>query len=426
MSLAPSRKTLPAHGRPWTELERELEALRRDDADWRRGRTPLHVYHAGDETLEVARRAYAMYIAENALAPAAFPSLARMQQDLVDIALSLLGGGSTSVGTMTSGGTESIVLATRSAWLAFRARGGHLRAGAQPHLLLPSSAHPAYDKAAELMGLDIIRIALDADWRADVETFAAHLRDDTVMAVASAPSLPFGAVDPVEAMAELAAARGVWLHVDACIGGFLAPHVAALRGGVPAFDLSVPGVRSLSADLHKFGYTPKGASLVLYRNEADRRHAFAYSAWPKGLYRTETLGGTRPGGAIAAAWAVVHHLGIDGYRTLAERAMRARDRCLAGIAAIPGLRVLGAPPLSVIAFAADPACADAPDIHAVGDALAERGWYVSRLSEPAALHMTVTANHDRAVDDWVADLTDAVALARRRVRDGAPRLVETY
>lgn len=437
-SQASPRKSLPVAGRSWPELEAELQSLRGDDADWRRGRTPLHVYHADEQTLDVARRAYAMFIAENALAPAAFPSLARMQRDLIDIALSLLGGGPASGGTLTSGGTESIVLATRSAWRTFRMQERHLRPGAQPHLLLPSSAHPAWDKAAELMGLETIRIALDADWRADVAAFAAHLREDTVLAVASAPSLPFGAVDPVETMAECAAARGVWLHVDACIGGFLAPHVAALRPGVPAFDLSIPGVRSLSADLHKFGYTPKGASVVLYRDDADRRHGFAHGAWPKGMYRTDTLGGTRPGGAIAAAWAVMHHLGVEGYRALAERAMSARDRLLDGIAATPGLRVLGTPPLSVIAFGAAPGTDDSPagmpggapgdslDIHAVGDALAARGWYVSRLSEPAALHMTVTANHLQAVEPWLRDLAAGVAEARERTRPAHERLIETY
>lgn len=426
MSQPTPRKTLPLAGRGWSELEPALQALRSDDVDWRAGRTPLHVYHAGEETLDVARRAYAMFITENALAPAAFPSLARMQRDLVDIALSLLGGGPEAGGTLTSGGTESILLATRSALQSFRARGRHLHPGAQPHLLLPSSAHPAWDKAAELMGLDTIRIALDADWRADIATFAAHLRDDTVLAVASAPSLPFGMIDPVEAMADCAAARGVWLHVDACIGGFLAPHVAALRGGVPAFDLSIPGVRSLSADLHKFGYTPKGASVVLYRDDADRLHGFAHDAWPKGMYRTETLGGTRPGGAIAAAWAVMHHLGEEGYRRLAERAMSARDRLLAGIEATPGLRVLGAPPLSVIAFTADATVAGAPDIHAVGDALTGRGWYVSRLSAPAALHMTVTANHGQMVEPWLADLAASMAEAGQRSSEAPSRLIETY
>ncbi|MGO1068757.1 pyridoxal phosphate-dependent decarboxylase family protein [Lysobacter sp. CA199] len=303
----PGRKTLPARGRPWSELQEALTDLRSDDADWRHGRGSLHVYYAGEDVLDVARRAYSMFISENALAPTMFPSLRKMQDDLVQISLSLLGGGRDACGTVTSGGSESVMLAVRSAYRAFRAKRPQVR---RPHLLLPASAHPAYDQAAEVMGLDVIRVAIGGDYRANVQALAQCVEHETMMIVASAPSLPFGMIDPIEELARIAREHEVWLHVDACIGGFLAPHVARFMTGVPRFDLGIAGVRSLSADLHKFGYAANGASVVLYADAEDQAHQFfEYSDWPKGLYRTETLSGTLPGGAVAAAWAVMHYLG---------------------------------------------------------------------------------------------------------------------
>lgn len=413
------RKTLPARGQPWSELHEAMSDMRSGDADWRHGRTPLHVYYAGEDVLDIARRAYAMFISENALAPAAFPSLRKMQDDILDISLSLLGGGERAAGTMTSGGTESIILAVRSAHRAFRARHPEVR---RPHLLLPASAHPAYDKAADLMGLEVVRVAIGGDYRASVDVLAQCIAPETMMMVASAPSLPFGTIDPVEQIAALALKHDVWLHVDACIGGFLAPHVARFLPGVPRFDLSIAGVRSLSADLHKFGYAPKGASVVLYADGDDQEHQhFEYFDWPKGIYRTETLTGTRPGGAVAAAWAVLHYLGESGYRALAQRVMHIRDRYIEGIERIPGLHLLGSPDLSVIAFGSDEY-----DIHDIGDAMEARGWYISRLSNPAALHMTVTPGHDQGVDAYLSDLERTVRKRERGAARPQSRTVVTY
>ncbi|MGH8079104.1 MAG: pyridoxal phosphate-dependent decarboxylase family protein, partial [Lysobacter sp.] len=374
------RKTLPARGQPWSELQEALSDLRSGDADWRQGRGSLHVYYAGEDVLDVARRAYTMFISENARAPTMFPSLRKMQEDLVQISLSLLGGGRDACGTVTSAGSESVMLAVRSAYRSFRARRPQVR---RPHLLMPASAHPAYDQAAELMGLDVIRVAIGGDYRASVEAIAQCIEHETMMIVASAPSAPFGTIDPIEELARVAREREVWLHVDACIGGFLAPHVARFMTGVPRFDLGIPGVRSLTADLHKFGYAANGASVVLYADAEDQAHQFfEYNDWPKGQYRTETLSGTLPGGAVAAAWAVMHYLGETGYRALAQRVMHLRDRYIEGIERIPGLHVLGAPHLSVIAFGSDEF-----DIHGVGDSMQTRGWHISRLLNPAALHM---------------------------------------
>ncbi|MFK3758146.1 pyridoxal phosphate-dependent decarboxylase family protein [Lysobacter enzymogenes] len=401
---SPGRKTLPARGQPWSELHDALSALRSADTDWRHGRDSLDVYYAGEDVLDVARRAYAMFISENARAPQ-FPSLQRMQDDLLQISLSLLGGGREAAGTVTIGNAESALLAVRSAYRAFRARRPQVR---RPHLLVPASVHPVYEQAADMMGLELIRVAIGGDYRASVQTIGQCIEAETMMIVASAPSLPFGTIDPIEALGRIARDRDVWLHVDACIGGFLAPHVARIVPAVPRFDLSLPGVRSLAADLHKFGYAANGVSVLLYADADDQAHQlFEYDQWPKGLWRSQTLSGTLAGGAVASAWAVMHYLGETGYRTLAQRVMHLRDRYLEGIERISGLHVLGQPDLSVIAFGSDEF-----DIHAIGDAMQARSWHISRLTAPAALHMTVTPVHDQAVEAYLDDLARCVLAAR--------------
>ncbi len=412
-------RAIPAVGTPWTTLRERMLSMRVDDADWRRGRTPLHVYFAGDEVLKVAREAYGMFMSENALAPAAFPSLKQMEQEVIRMSLELLGGSETSAGNITSGGTESIILAVRGA-ARHAARAGRRRERA--HLLVPESAHPAYEKAAELMGLQVKRYPVDASYRASAAALAKHINADTIMTVASVPSLPFGTIDPVEEIAQVAREHDVWLHVDACIGGFLAPFVRMLGRDVPHFDLRVPGVRSLSADLHKYGYAAKGASTILYANEEDRDlQCFEFDAWPKGQYRTETLAGTRSGGAVAAAWAVMHHLGVEGYTDLARRVIRTRERLHDGITAIPGLRLLGEQPLGLLAFTSDDG-----DIFAIGDQMEDRGWYISRIASPPGLQMTVTPAHEPIADEYLSDLRASVLWVRERCAAARDRLVVTY
>lgn len=410
---------MPANGTDWAVLREQMLSMRTEDADWRAGRTPLHVYFAGDEVLKVAREAYGMFMSENALAPAAFPSLKRMEDDVIRMALSLLGGGPGAAGNLTSGGTESIILAVRAAAKWFEDIG---RRTARSHLLLPESAHPAYDKAAELMGLPVRRYPIDASYRASAKLLACYVDADTMMTVASVPTLPFGTVDPVEQIAEVTRKHDIWLHVDACIGGFLAPFVRMLGHDLPAFDLRVPGVRSLSADLHKYGYAAKGASTVLYADARDRdRQHFEFDAWPKGRYRTETLAGTRSGGAVAAAWAVMHHLGVEGYLGLSRRVIGTREALHRGVDAIPGLRLLGHQPLGLLSFTAEDI-----DIFAIGDQMEEKGWYISRVAEPAALQMTVTPAHEPIVDHYLGDLRASVAFVRESRVAARARPIVTY
>jgi sphinganine-1-phosphate aldolase len=413
-------KSFPKSGQSWAALKGRMAAMRRDDVQWQRGRASLHVYFAGEDVNEVISEAYTMFISENALSPLAFPSLERMEREIIDAAVALFHGPASATGALTSGGTESIILAVKAArdW----ARANRLPAGQRGEILLPATAHPAFDKAAQLLDLESVRVEIGPDFRASVPALEAAISDRTILIVASAPSLPFGLIDPVEQIAELALRRGIWCHVDACIGGYIAPFASKLGYSLPRFDFAIPGVRSISADLHKFGYSAKGASTLIVRNAADaKHHSFDFSDWPKGRYFTPTLLGTRSGGAIAASWAVIHYLGEDGYLKLTERVMELRQRYVEGVTAIPGLKMLVQPHLSIITYTSDEV-----DITAVGDQLAERGWYVSRIARPPALHQTINLAQEPIVDEYLADLAACVERVRMQSLVGRNTEVLTY
>jgi len=398
-------KGLPERGRPWAELAGVMADLKRDDLDWRGGRHAAFVWHAGDEVERVAREAYALFMTENGLGLRVFPSLRRMEGEVVAMVAGLVGGDAAVRGHMTSGGTESIFLAAHAAreW----ARRHRLDVAA-PEIVAAFSAHPAIDKAAHYLGMRVVRVPTGADFRADTAAMAAAVTPRTVMCYASAPTYSLGVVDPVAALGALAQSRGLWLHVDACVGGILGPFVRELGYPVPAFGLDLPGVASLSADLHKSGYAAKGASVILYR-DAEREAAgrYEFSDWPTGLYAVPTFAGTRPGGAIAAAWAVMHFLGAEGYRRIAAVVMEARERLVAGLARIEGLHLWGRPDLWAVAYGSEDV-----DIHAVADAMTTRRWSVGRVRTPPGIHLMLTPVHAPIVEAYLADLEAAVAAVR--------------
>jgi sphinganine-1-phosphate aldolase len=396
----------PKSGTSWEELQGRLIDMRKQDVDWRRGRAALLVYYAGEDVLSVARDAYSMFISENALAPAAFPSLAAMERDLVEGALELFHAPPEGAGSLTSGGTESILLAVKTArdWSARRRR----KFDGPGEIVMPRTAHPAFDKAAQLLGARTVRVPTGADYRADPEALAAALTDRTIMVVVSAPAFPYGIIDPVDEVAKIARDHDAWLHVDACIGGYLAPFAKELGFAMPDFDFAVSGVRSLSADLHKYGYAAKGASVVLYSHREFHKHqSTEFCDWPKGKYFTPTLAGTRAGGAIAAAWAVMHYLGKTGYLDRTLRVMQTWRRYLTGIAAIPELFVVGSPHLAILSYGSK-----VIDIFSAADRLAVNGWYMSRLTEPRAIHQMVNIAHESSVEEYLSDLAAAVRQTR--------------
>jgi sphinganine-1-phosphate aldolase len=393
------RIAFPKTGTAWPELERQLEAAREHDVAWRSGRSPAFIHFAGDDVLDVAKRAYQMYFSENGLGLRAFASLAKFESEVVAMGLALLHGGADARGAMTTGGTESIFLAVKAARDTARKAG---RGTGKPNIVLAFSAHPAFDKAAHFLGLDTVRTPLAADFKADPAAIAAAITADTVMVVASAPAYPHGVMDPIGAVAAVAAGRGVWMHVDACVGGYLAPFARMLGAPIEAFDFALPGVTSISADLHKYGYAAKGASTLFFADAASFAGMnYAFDNWPRGQYATNTLVGTRAGGAIAAAWAVMNYLGEEGYLRVTRRVLDARAAYERGVEAL-GFRTLGRPELSILAFGSE-----RDDIAAVGRAMTRRGWLTGHVRNPPGLHLMLNLTHEPVVGEYLADLAAA-------------------
>ena len=399
---------LPDHGMSTADVVAALGAKRSRDARWQEGRTFGLVFDGGPEVHEVAEAVAVMFLHENALNTAAFPSLGEIQAEVVGICADLFHGPPTAAGFMTSGGTESILMAVKAA----RERGRAERGISDPHMVLPASAHAAFHKGAHYFGLRTTTVPVGPDWRADIGAMTDAVTDDTVLVVGSAPQYPQGVIDPIPELAALAQAVGANCHVDACMGGFVLPFMERLGHAVPPWDFRVPGVTSISADLHKLGYVPKGASVILHRTKELRRYqTFVFDAWLGGLYASPAMQGTRPALPMACAWAVLHRLGMDGYLRLTRITLDAAERIRAGVADVDGIAVLGQPDAHMHAItAAD----DTTDAFAVGDAVAERGWYHDKQSPPPSLHATVSAGNAPVVDEYLADLRACVEAARHR------------
>ena len=379
---------------------RTLQAL---DLPAHGGRTLAYVYDSGLADADaVGLEALAMFASSNGLDPTAFPSLLRMENDLVALTGGLLDAPEGYVGSVTSGGTESILLAV----LAARQGVGT----SDPSMVIPVSAHAAFHKAAEFLGVRAVLVDVDpVTLRADPAAMDAAIDDTTVLVVASAPSYAHGVVDPVTEIAALAAERGIRCHVDACIGGWVLPHL----DGTPPWTFAVEGVTSISVDLHKYAYTPKGVSVLLHRTPALRRgHFFASANWPGYTMLNSTMQSTRSGGPLAAAWAVTQRIGVEGYARLAHEARDATLAVADAVDGIPGLRVLTAPDSTLVALVADESC----DVFTVADEMLERGWFVqpqmSFVDVPPTLHLTLSAATAPSVPELVVALRESVDAAR--------------
>ena len=386
----------------------EMRLARDKDVKWEDGRAFGLVYHVNKEIDDLLKDAFLMFFSENGLNPTAFPSLRKFETEVVSITANLLHGDENTVGNMTSGGTDSILNAMKAArdWAR-----DHLPHITEPEILLPRSAHPAFEKAGHYFGLKTVFIPVRDDLRADVEAMRAAVTKNTIVMVGSAPAYPHGVVDPIRELAEIALEKGILFHTDSCVGGFMLPFVKKLGYPVPDFDFSVPGVTSMSADLHKFAYSAKGASVVLYESAELRRYQmFVSTEWSGGIYPSPSIAGTRPAGPIASAWAVLNYLGEEGYLQITDTLMKAVKKMHKAIDEMEGIKVLSDPEMSVFAIASDD---PAIPIYEVADELHERGWHLDRQHFPKCLHVTTTYVHAGVADDFIADLAESVAEVRR-------------
>jgi glutamate/tyrosine decarboxylase-like PLP-dependent enzyme len=399
MTTGNATRGIPDDGTPVDELLDTIRAERSGDLDWSGGKAFSLVYNTDDpELARLQHEVASIFLHENALNPFRYQTLLRMERELIDMATGLFGA---SRAALSSGGTESIFLAVQTARDHARARGV-----VAPRLVCAATAHPAFAKACKYLDVEMVKLPVRADGRADPDAFAAAIDDRTAVLVASAPCYPFGVIDPVTDIAGLATERDVLCHVDACLGGYLLPWWEQLGQPVPPWDFRVEGVTSMSADVHKYGYCFKGVSTVMYRDdELYQRQIFMYDDWPGGLYASASSAGTRPGAPIAAAWATMTHLGAEGYLRLARRVLDATTTFRKGIEAIDGLRVTSDPDMSVFEFGAEPD--SGIDIDAVCDVMDDRGWNLDR--QQGGLHIMASPGHDKVAAEFVEQLGQAVA-----------------
>jgi len=401
-------------GVPAAEILEELDGRRSRDPDVHGARLFGLVYPSGRPDLEellveVNRR----FLFHNALNPFKFKELATLETEVVASVASLVNrrGTGAPAGVMTSGGTESILMAMLVA--RERARGRGIE---RPVILAAASAHPAYAKAAHYFGMELAQIPLGPDWAADASAAADLAGERTAVVVASAFSYPYGVMDPVADLAEIAASVGAGCHVDACIGGFVLPFLERLGHSVPPWDFRLPGVTSMSVDVHKYGFVPKGASVVLHRDDDWFGHqAFLYDGWGAGLYGSGAMAGARAGAPVACAWAAIGYLGVDGYCGIIDGLMGTVAQVRQAVAMLDGVGLVGDPIGPVLALQSAEI-----DLYAVGDVMEGRGWHLNRNTDPRGLHLMLSPAHGGVVGDLLTDLADAVA-HHGVARDGQAR-----
>jgi len=406
--LVMNRSAFPQRGSAAADVLSALRDAKAGDVDWRAGKTNLYVQFGGDDVLEISRRAADLYFSENAHGLAAFPSVQRLQSDVLGFLLNLLSGGPNADGCLTGSGSESIFLALKTARDWARARNPAL---STPKIIVPRSAHPAFDKAGAILGIEVVRTPLRHDFRADTEAIRSSICSRTIALGGSAPQFGHGVVDNIDEMASLAVAHNLWLHVDACIGAMVAPFVRLSGRSVPHFDFRIDGVRSISADLHKYGFAAKGISAVLFRHQCWRPHyTFEFDDWPIGAYTSSGLAGTRSAATIASAWAVIHYLGVEGFVRVAHQLMTGTDRLTNGLKSIAGVELVSQPDLPIVAWRCE-------DLSTQGLAaqLRKRGWFVRTMARPEAIHLGMISMHQLPVID---DYLDHVRACIERVRSG--------
>jgi glutamate/tyrosine decarboxylase-like PLP-dependent enzyme len=388
------------------KLMEEMAALEQDR--WRDGFVSGAVYHGDQEHIDFLNKVYAVYSQTNPLHSDLWPSVTKFEAEIISMTAKMLGGdksGDKLAGSVSSGGTESILLAMKT----YRDRAREEKGITKPEMIYPVTAHAAFDKAALYFGIKPVRIPLDENLRVDIQALRKAINSNTIVVIGSAPNFPHGLMDPIEEMSEIARQAGVGFHTDACLGGFVLPWAEILGYDVPAFDFRLPGVTSMSADTHKYGYAAKGTSVVLYRNEAIRQYQyFTTTEWPGGLYFSPTFAGSRPGALSATCWASLLSMGEKGYLDNTAKILKAAEDIKNGIRSIPEIELIGNP-LFVIAFKSEKV-----DIYRVMDYMAQKHWSLNGLHKPSCVHIAVTLRHavPGVTERFINDLRDGVEFVK--------------
>lgn len=420
-----SSKTFPKGGQSKEQILSQLEAFKAKDVPWKTGKVMAYIYATDPEVKQIAEAAYAAYFTENGLDPSSFPSLLHLEREVVAMVAGLLGGDAETVGNCTSGGTESVMLAIKSARDYARDKQPDIQA---PEVVIPATAHPCFYKAGHYLGVKMVSVPVSPeDFTVAVADMEAAITENTIMLVGSAPSYAHGVMDPIEEITTLAQERDLLCHVDACVGGMYLPFLRQIGEEVPPFNFELPGVTSMSCDLHKFGYVPKGCSTILYRNKELREYQFfASSLWPGYSIVNPTVLSSKTGGPMAGAWAMFQHFGEAGYQQAVRDCQAATQQLAAGIAAIPSLKVLGRPVMSLLAFASD---TEKLSVFDIAERMKQRGFYLqiqlAAAQSPQSIHVTITHFNTAHIPELLQELRTVVdeLLA---TPPGMPELLEMF
>lgn len=394
---------MPERSSSMKNVREELYKYTESDIEVKDGRLFTYLYDPDMKDLKEANDIFVEFLNRNGMDYHAFPSTLRIENDIVAMVGSLLNGDSKIAGNFTTGGTESILLAVKSSRDMFLSKDGD---GRKPEIIIPVTAHPAFRKAAEYLGMKIVRIKVDRNtYRSIPGEVEKAITENTAMIVTSAPNFPFGVIDPIEEIGLIAQRHKIWLHVDACVGGMILPFLSMAGVKVRKWDFLVPGVTSISVDLHKYGFTPKGSSVILYRNSHYRRYQLYVNAnWPGYPMSNVGMQSTKSAAPMAASWAVMNSLGIEGYVNLARKTLAAKDRIVNGLKEL-GYHIVGSPETTIFAFASENV-----DIFRVGSELKKRGWFLQvqpgSASEdlPSSLHLNISPIHVKVADEFLRDL----------------------
>jgi len=401
---------LPGEGMPRDEIINEMERLKSiEEKRWKEGFVSGAVYHGDESHIDFINKVYTIHSQSNPIHPDVWPSASKFEAEIVSMTAGMLGADKTTdpiVGVVSSGGTESILLAMKT----YRDWARATKGITAPEIVAPTTAHAAFDKAGEYFGIKVVRVPVGTDFRADVAAMRQAVTPNTIALIGSAPPFPHGIVDPIEELSEIARQHGLGFHTDGCLGGFILPWAEKLGYPVPPFDFRLPGVTSISADTHKYGYAAKGTSVILYRGyELRHFQYFAVTDWPGGIYFSPTFAGSRPGALSATAWASMVSMGEQGYLAAARRILETTTWLTQEMRLIPEIEVIG-DPIFLIAFRSE-----SLNVYQLMEFMTQHGWNLNGLILPPSLHLCVTQRHTLpgVKERFIEDLKAAVEYVKQ-------------